>query len=337
MIANSGHDENNRYKGGKAGDQTGGEWDIIDWYNRPWEEVYRHPDHKVREKIAELAEKAAKNNCIGYDQGQRWTFWDELKKNGYDPSKITKNCEQDCSSGVLSVCKAVGYLLNNEKLKAIDQNGYTGNQGSILKKAGFEKLTDKKYLTSDAYLLRGDIPLYPFHHTAINLTDGKYSGSNNSADVKPETNVEVTLTETQRDKISKGQRWLNSNYGALLETEKGSKLEVDGSYGPKSRAAALCVWKDVVNRKYGYNLTPSNENFYDSCLKAAEDAVIQKGASGTLPYIVQFILAAKGFYSDSMDANFGGKTEAAVKEYQRRTGLAVTGKVTPETWYKMFN
>ena len=29
MISNCGHDENNRYKCGKAGDQTGQEWAII--------------------------------------------------------------------------------------------------------------------------------------------------------------------------------------------------------------------------------------------------------------------------------------------------------------------
>ena len=35
MISNCGHDENNRYSGGKAGDQTGTEWRVINWYNRP--------------------------------------------------------------------------------------------------------------------------------------------------------------------------------------------------------------------------------------------------------------------------------------------------------------
>lgn len=34
MIANSGHDENGRYKNGKAGDQTGTEYAVIPWYNR---------------------------------------------------------------------------------------------------------------------------------------------------------------------------------------------------------------------------------------------------------------------------------------------------------------
>lgn len=337
MIANSGHDEKNKYKGGKAGDQTGGEWDIIDWYNRPWKEVYRHPDPAVRNKIAELAEKAARNNKIGYDQNERWTFWDQLKVSDYDPSNIKTNCESDCSAGVLSICKAVGYILGDEKLKAIDQNGYTGNQGSILKKAGFEKLTASKYLTSDKYLLRGDIPLYPNHHTCINLTDGTMSGSSN-ANIMPEPQApEKADKEFIKSQVKKGQKWINSNYGSLLKSEKGELLEVDGSYGKKTRAAALCVWKDVVNRKFGYRLTPSNENFYSSCKDAAKDAVIKKGADGTLAYIAELILAAGGYYTGAMDAHFGGGVQSAVEAFQRDNNLPVNGVVEPDTWYKMFN
>lgn len=139
------------------------------------------------------------------------------------------------------------------------------------------------------------------------------------------------------DNVAKGQKWLNSNYGDLLKEQKGELLKVDGSYGPKTRAAALCVWKDVLNRKHRHNLTPSNENFYESCLEAAADAVIQKGADGTLPYIAQLILSAEDHYTDSMDAHFGGKTEDAVKAFQTENKLPVVGSITPDTWYKMFN
>ena len=336
MISNIGHDEKNKYKGGKAGDQTGGECDIIEWYSRPWKEVYRHPDPAVREKIAELAEKAARNNKIGYDQGERWTFWDQLKVSGYDPANITVNCESDCSAGGLALCKAVGYLLNDQKLKDINQNGYTGNMGAILKKAGFEKLTASKYLTSDKYLLRGDILLYPEHHTATNLTDGALSGSSANVAPAPESKPEAEESVI-KTKVKQGQKWLNSNYGSLLKREKGELLEVDGSYGPKSRAAALCVWKDVVNRKYGYDLTPSNENFYGSCKAAAKDAVIKKGADGTLPYLAQLILAAEGDYTAAMDAHFGGGTEDAVEAFQLKHSLKVSGSVDPDTWYALFN
>ena len=111
MISNCGHDENNRYKGGKAGDQTGQEWAIIPWYSRPWNVVLRYPNESVGKKIAELAEKAAKNNNIGYDQNERGTYWNCLRASGYDPSKIAELCEADCSSGVVANIKAVGYLL----------------------------------------------------------------------------------------------------------------------------------------------------------------------------------------------------------------------------------
>ena len=67
LISNSGHDENGKYSGGKAGDQTGTEWALIPWYNRPWKCVLRHPDAEVRAKLAELGIKAAKNDLVGYD------------------------------------------------------------------------------------------------------------------------------------------------------------------------------------------------------------------------------------------------------------------------------
>lgn len=170
-ISNCGHDENGKYTGGVAGDQTGTEWAVIEWYNRPWNCVLRHPDSNIRAKIAELAIAAAKNNKIGYDQGQRDTFWKQLQKVNYDPSEITIACETDCSSGIISITKAVGYLLNIALLQKLSAT-YTGNMRAAYKAAGFEVLTDNKYLTSDAYLLRGDILLNDSVHTATNLTDG---------------------------------------------------------------------------------------------------------------------------------------------------------------------
>lgn len=110
MISNCGHDENNRYSGGKAGDQTGTEWRVINWYNRPWKCVLRHPDAKVRKMIASMAKAAAVNNKIGYDQSERYTFWEHLKASNYDPAQITIACEADCSSGVAAIVKGAGSL-----------------------------------------------------------------------------------------------------------------------------------------------------------------------------------------------------------------------------------
>ena len=90
MIANSGHDEKGKYIGGSAGDQTGTEWQIRSWYKYTygWGCVLRFPDMKVGEKIAELAKQAAENDNIGYDQGNRTSFWTQLAKVGYKPRDI---------------------------------------------------------------------------------------------------------------------------------------------------------------------------------------------------------------------------------------------------------
>ena len=204
MISNCGHDERSKYTGGTAGDQTGTEWQIINWYSRPWKCVLRHPDAKVREKIAELAEKAAKNNLCGYDQGQRYTYWEHLKASNYDPAQITIACEADCSSGVAANVKAVGYLLGIEKLKKVSIYLYTGNMRSGLKSAGFTVLTEAKYLNSPDYLMRGDIILNDDCHVATNLTNGSKagSGSTSSGGSGSASSGEQTYTVKKGDTLS---------------------------------------------------------------------------------------------------------------------------------------
>lgn len=169
MISNCGQDERGKYSGGAAGDQTGSEWQIIPWYNRPWNCVLRHPDQRVQADLAYLGRAAAENNNVGYDQGQRTTYWAQLVIASYDPAKIKTKCEADCSSGVAANVKAAGYRLEIKKLQEVSKDCYTGNLRAALKAAGFEVLTASKYLTSDKYLIPGDILLYEGHHTATNL------------------------------------------------------------------------------------------------------------------------------------------------------------------------
>ena len=171
-ISNSGSDENGSYTGGQAGDQTGKEWCMRSFYQRPWSCVLRYPDQKVALKIAQLAIDAALNDKVGYDQSQNRTYLAQLKAVGWEPSKITVACEADCSAGVCANVTAAGYLLG---IKALQEHTgtYTGNMRKALVKAGFQLLTDSKYLTSGDYLLPGDILLLESHHTATNVTIGK--------------------------------------------------------------------------------------------------------------------------------------------------------------------
>lgn len=170
-ISNSGKDEHSGTKGGKAGDQTGREWQLKPWYSRPWTVVLRYPDQAVALSIAKLGIAAALNDKIGYDQSQRGTYWTQLKKADYDPAKITTACEEDCTAGVSANVKAAGHI---HGIKALEDLPIctSRNMRAQFVKAGFKALTDKKYLTSPKYLLPGDILLYESHHGATNITCG---------------------------------------------------------------------------------------------------------------------------------------------------------------------
>lgn len=187
MISNCGKDENGSYTGGQAGDQTGKEYWLISWYDSGWKCILRHPNPSVRGEIARLATNAANNNRVGYDQGQRITFWNELVKVQYDPARITTPCEADCSSSTAAIVKATGYQLHDSRLMSVSPYLTTFGMRAALQSVGFHVLTDSKYLKSDAYLLAGDILLNDSAHAAINVTNGAYADTSYGGTPQPTT------------------------------------------------------------------------------------------------------------------------------------------------------
>lgn len=252
-ISNCGHDERGHYSGGKAGDQTGTEWALIGWYNRPWNCVLRHPDAAVRQLHADMAKAAAENDCIGYDQGQRDTFGVELKKAGDDPAKIKSKCETDCSKGIIDITKAIGRKTGNTKLQNIAAT-YTGNMRQAYKAAGYQVLTESKYLAGPDYLLPGDILLNDAHHTATNITRGGKAVETMTAPVSKDylekgdtgtavKTMQLMLIETG---YSCGPSGADGDFGsntdkALRAFQKASGLVQDGKYGPKSKAKLVSM------------------------------------------------------------------------------------------------
>ena len=259
MISNSGSNENGKVYGGKPGDQTGREWQVRTWYNRPWKCVLHHPDAKVRALIAEYAEQAANNNNVGYNQLKRGTFWAQLEKVG-EPKKIKTPCDADCSAGVCGIVKAVGKKLGIKKLADLSPTLVTSQMRSALKKAGFTVYTASKYLTSDKYLARGDILLNDDHHVAINLADGSATKTTTTAPASKNPYTEPNYT-VMRGSTGSGVKWVQweltrikysvgssgidgifgkDTYAAVLKFQKkwfSSSKEWDGIVGKKTRAA----------------------------------------------------------------------------------------------------
>ena len=320
IIGSARMGENGHITGGAAGDQTGGEVSMQNFYmhSKGWY-CLRPKTIKMANKMADAMRQACDNNNIGYDQNSRNGVITQLKKYGTLASIKTKT-ESDCSSLVRACIiqssgKDVGDI-------------YTGNLASALESSG---LFAKRFsVSSESQLYNGDVLVTKAKgHTVIVVSGRK----------RKETGTDDTPIEKPADtnNVSKGQKWLNSNYSSAIKKATGKLLEIDGSYGTHSRWAALAVWKDLTNRRYGYNLTPSNKNFLDSCKKAAKKALTKKGDSGTYTYIIQFVLSAKGFYTGKMDAEFGSETESAVKAFQKSRGLSEDGDVGANTWFSIFN
>ena len=229
-ISNCGKDEYGGARGGKAGDQTGKEWWIINWYNQSWQCILRHPNKQVREYLAELGIQAAQNDKVGYDQSENRTYWAELQKVGYWPKKITTPCEADCSAGVIANTMAVGYLLNINALKNVNAT-YTGNMRAGFSAAGFQVLTDRKYLTSSDYLLPGDIILNDSQHTATNLGYGKYTQS--QASTAPTSDGKHRVTASMLNVRSSPSLGASIIAQLSLGTEVNIKQTVQGKEGGK--------------------------------------------------------------------------------------------------------
>lgn len=166
-VVNCGSDENGNTSGGMAGDQSGHEWDVRGWKDADWTCVLRYPDENVGKEIAALAQSAADNDLIGYNQDERGSFWEHLQASGYDPAQITVACNTDCSSSTAGIIKAVGYRDGIAQLENINTEMTTWNMAQALSDAGFEVLRDPEYLTTPLKLQPGDIILSEGSHVCI--------------------------------------------------------------------------------------------------------------------------------------------------------------------------
>lgn len=312
-IAHAASDENKKYKGGKAGDQTGKEICIRTWYNRPWNVIIRFKDAEKREKIAEGMERLAANDNIGYDQNQRNTALAQARKVGYDPAKIKVPCETDCSAAVVICCCYSGIPEN--KLYSSGNSAYTGNLKKKLVATGeVEIFTASKYVASDKYLFRGDILLYEGHHVAVALENGSMV---KEVLVVPTRTLkdgcegnDVKWLQTGLNKIMKSGLVIDGEFGratiaAVKSFQKKYGLEVDGIFGVNSRKTMvkLLAGETVV-------VVPA---LAKPTLRLGDDGVQVRYLQQDLNYVMKANL--------EVDGEFGKATLRAMKKFQRKYGL----------------
>lgn len=184
-IGHASCDEYGRARGGTAGDQTGKEVCVRDWYDGRWNLVLRPKREEVAEKMAAFCEAVCNNPLVGYGQNQRNTLRAAAKMVGWDGAKIFEPCETDCSAFMAVCAEAAGVNV-----------AYTwGNapttwtmRGMFMSTGAFDVLMDNKYLTTDRYIKRGDILVRESGHTAMALSNGAF--------VIPTAKMEPLIRET---------------------------------------------------------------------------------------------------------------------------------------------
>lgn len=295
-VSNCGHDERNKYSGGKAGDQSGTEWYLRDWYAYPWNYVVRWKDSTLANLFADLAVEAANNPRIGYDQGQRDSFWQCLQLANYHPANIRTDCEADCSSGTIALIKAVGALKNLAALRRCSAT-YTGDMMAWFRSADGAKYFDVltgQYLTNPSLARRGDINLNTVHHVNITVDNGAASGAASSRDWLQLGDTGDAVKAMQALLIACGYNCgaagADGDFGA--ETEKALKafqqanwLTVDGEYGAKTKAALEAVSSNGTT----LNVTPK---WTGKC--TVKDAAVRTWAGAEYPAIKTHPKLSKG-------------------------------------------
>ncbi|WP_342759369.1 GH25 family lysozyme [Kineothrix sedimenti] len=194
-IGHSSIDENNKISGGAAGDQTEKEVCIRSWYSKPWQFVLRCKDSNKAELMANACEKGCTNAAIGYDQGSRNSLNTQAQKVNYDLSKITTPCECDCSSFMTVCAQAAGINIPYNSTNAPTTSTM---KSAFLSTGEFEVLTDSKYITTDAYLRRGDILVKAGSHTVMALENGSsYNSSITTSSVNASTQKCIDVSSYQ--------------------------------------------------------------------------------------------------------------------------------------------
>lgn len=306
-------DERGRASGGAAGDQTGLEVKVGRWYYFRQNCVLRFKDRSKAAKAATICRGIANNNKVGYDQNQRTTLYSELARVGWNPAKITKPVETDCSAMVAAIVNAVGIKVSKDL--------WTGNMRKALYNTGaFYLYTGAAYTQSDRLLMTGDIILNEASHVIMALEDGpgvsKSTGSSATS----------SASSTTKDRIKKGQRGLNDLVGA--------KLAIDGSRGPATKKVGVMAIQAGLNRDFRAGLQVDG-----SYGPATKGAVSRHpglyGMSGSYIRAIQCLLYVNGYDPKGIDGHFGPGMKAAVGAFQRDRGLSVDYSVGPKTMLRL--
>lgn len=135
---------------------------------------------------------------------------------------------------------------------------------------------------------------------------------------------------------------------AVLNYQKDKKLEADGVAGRdtvKSIFGSVGKASSTSNSSSSSSSTDSNSSKNTSSSSNAVDSIAaigdapatsEKGDSGTKVVKLQQALEVLGYYSGTIDGNYGDQTVEAVKRFQKKRGMNQDGIAGPSTIRVLF-
>lgn len=109
----------------------------------------------------------------------------------------------------------------------------------------------------------------------------------------------------------------------------GFRIKVDGIAGPQTMRGLVKVLQTELNKQFGRGLKV--DGIFGPRTRAAL-VNLRAGARGNLTRVLQALLHIKDYDVGPFDGIFGGKTESAVRAFQRAKGLGVDGIAGKATW-----
>lgn len=110
------------------------------------------------------------------------------------------------------------------------------------------------------------------------------------------------------------QKWLNSKYN--------TGLDVDGIYGPKTKAGLVKALQTELNRQCGAGLVV--DGIYGPKTNATVPN-LSEGMEGNMTKTLQGLLICNGYDTNGFDGIYGVGTASAVRSYQDNRGLSADG------------
>lgn len=226
-----------------------------------------------------------------------------------DTTYIRENSSGATVSKVQTELKALGYYYGQ----------ITGNAGPKTV-AAIKSFQGKNGLTADG--IAGPQTIAKID-AAYEAKGGSSSGSGSSASGLKLNSKGTDVRNLQQDLTTLGYYWaeITGNFGAKTETavkrfQEENGLTADGVAGTKTLNAVAAA----VARKGG---TPASGGSAGTTLKL--------NSQGTKVSQLQTDLKQLGYYYAEITGNFGAKTEAAVKAFQKAKGLTADGVAGTKT------